>query len=77
MLNIRAVQNNSGMSDEALLLTCSLGHVSGWFETKNSALEANQASRPGGLLYKGGYKGKYQIYVKLCFETLDFIFNDL
>ncbi len=73
----RAVQNNSGMSDEALLLTYLLGHVSGWFETKNSALEANQSTHPGGLLYKGGYKGKYQIYVKLRFETLDIIFNNL
>ena len=71
------MQNNSGMSDEALLLTCSLGHVSGWFETKNSALKANQASCPGGCFTRGGYKEKYQIYVKLCFETLDFIFNDL
>ena len=50
----RAVQNNSGMSDEALLLRRLLGHVTGWFGTKNSALEANQASRPGGLVYKGG-----------------------
>ena len=70
------MQNNSGMSDEALLLTCSLGHVSGWFETKNSALEANQASRPGGCFIRGGYKGKYQIYVKLRFETLNIIFGD-
>ena len=29
---------------------------------KNSALEAHQALRQGGLVYKGGYKGKYQIY---------------
>ena len=65
--NIRAVQNNSGMSDEALLLTCSLGHVSGWFETKNSALEANQASRPGGLLYKGGLQGKISNLCKTSF----------
>ena len=53
MCIIRAVQNNSGMPDEALLLTCSLGHVSGGLETKNSALEANQASRRGGCFTRG------------------------
>ena len=31
----------------------------------------------GGCFIRGGYKGKYQIYVKLRFETLDIIFNDL
>ena len=30
----------------------------------------------GGCFIRGGYKGKYQIYVKLRFETLDIIFND-
>ena len=65
--SIRAVQNNSGMSDEALLLTCSLRHVSGWFETKNSALEASQASRLGGLLYKGGLQEKISNLCKTSF----------
>ena len=64
---IRAVQNNSGMSDEALLLRRLLGHVTGWFETKNSALEANQASRPGGLLYKGGLQRKISNLCKTSF----------
>ena len=31
----------------------------------------------GGCFTRGVYKGKYQIYVKLRFETLDIIFNDL
>ena len=31
----------------------------------------------GGCFTRGVYKGKYQIYVKLRFETLDFVFNDL
>ena len=31
----------------------------------------------GGCFTRGDYKGKYQIYVKLRFETLDIIFNDL
>ena len=74
--NSLVTPNNSGMSDEALLLTCSLGHVSGWFETKNSALEANQATCLGGCFTRRDYKGKYQIYVKLCFEALNIIFND-
>ena len=43
---------------------------------KNLALEAYQAMRQGGLLYKGGYKGKCQIYVKLRFETLNIISNN-
>ena len=63
------MQNNSGMSDEALLLRrlLVLGHVTGQFETKNSALEANQASRPGGLLYKGGLQGKISNLCKTSF----------
>ena len=31
----------------------------------------------GGCFTRGVYKGKYQIYVKLRFETLDFVFNDI
>ena len=51
--------------------------MTGWFETKNSALEAYQAMSQGGLLYKGGgYKGKYQIYVKLRFGTINIICDD-
>ena len=41
--------------------------------------QQNWVSRPflswaprGGCFTRGVYKGKYQIYVKLCFETLDF-----
>ena len=75
-MHIRAVQNNSGMSVEAFLLRRLLGHVTGQFETKNSALEANQASRPGGLLYKGGLQGKMSNLCKTWFETLNIIFND-
>ena len=61
------MQNNSGMSDEALLLRRLLGHVTGWFGTKNSALEANQASRPGGLVYKGELQGKISNLCKTSF----------
>ena len=61
------MQNNSGMPDEALLLTCSLGHVSGWLESKNSALEANQASRPGGAVLQGGLQGKISNLCKTSF----------
>ena len=66
-MNIRVVHNNSGLSDQALLLTCSSWHVTGWFGTKNSALEANQASRPGGLVYKGGLQGKISNLCKTSF----------
>ena len=41
-----------------------------WFKTKKSALETNQATRPGGPVYKGGVTRES---IKLCFETLDFI----
>ena len=44
--------------------------------TKTESLDLFWAECLGGLLYKGVYKGKYQIYVKLYFETLDIIFND-
>ena len=50
-MNIRVVHNNSGLSDQALLLTCSSWHVTGWFGTKNSALEAYQAR--GGCFTRG------------------------
>ena len=39
-----------------------------WKPTKPRAM--------GGCFTRGGYKGKYQIYVKLCFEALNIIFND-
>ena len=42
-IRIRAVHNNIEMSHEAFLLTCLLGDLNWWFETKKSALEANQA----------------------------------
>ena len=33
-------------------------------------------SARGGLVYKGRYKAKYQSFVKLCFETLNIVWDD-
>ena len=40
-------------------------------------LTLSELSASGGCFTRGVYKGKYQIYVKLRFKTLDIIFNDL
>ena len=45
--------------------------------SKTESLDLFWAERLGVAALQGGfYKGKYQIYVKLYFETLDIIFND-
>ena len=67
LLYIRATHTNNEQSDQALHLRCLLGHVTGWFEIKNLALEANQAMRQGGLLYKGGLQGKMSNLCKTSF----------
>ena len=33
-------------------------------------------SARGGLVYKGRYKAKYQSFVKLCFESLNIVWDD-
>ena len=55
-------------------------HISHYYDlfTKEAFLGRPYYPRArGGCFTRGVYKGKYQIYVKLRFETLDIIFNDL
>ena len=47
--------------------------MTGGFEIKNLALEANQAMRQGGLHYKGGLQGKIKGKGKISnWSTFDF-----